>query len=561
MKKEKKEGSVSRVILLLLILAMALVGVITAVVSLPSLRTEITNRIQETMVKSAKYVGERMQIYQDSDLSDTAKTGEILSDISVDGMPSCYAYLVSADGTMLYHPTADKIGQPVENFAVKSLLSQMDGGSLANKNSVITYKFNGDNKYAAYFVPDKQNFILVVTADESEAVAPVQRATARMLFSLLAAIVAVAILGYFLIRRLITAPLSKITAKVNRIASLDLTGPKSQHLAFRNDEIGRMTRACDSLQEEIASTAKAVREGAANLGRQTTDFSRTFSDITASVDNVNSAVEDMAQGATNIAQESTSSGQQVSDMGEVVEASASAADTLRDAAGAMKGISRDTEDVFNNLKNVSSLVFDSMTSIGEQINRTAESVDEISRAVDVIADIASQTNLLSLNASIEAARAGEAGKGFAVVAESIGSLAENSKTNAESIQTIVSELLKNSEASVEMIGKAKEAVTTQEESLRSADEALAKLNAEVESVSGTADVIAEQSANLREQKNSISSSTENLAAVSEEEAASTQETSATMTSLASSIKDCEEATSLLSRLSEQLSQEAEKFKI
>ena len=101
-----------------------------------------------------------------------------------------------------------------------------------------------------------------------------------------------------------------------------------------------------------------------------------------------------------------------------------------------------------------------VTEVTEQIKtsilETSESADDIRQAADVITDIASQTNLLSLNASIEAARAGEAGRGFAVVASEISQLAEQSNQAAVEIRGIINELIDNSNRSVEDIQSAKD---------------------------------------------------------------------------------------------------------
>lgn len=91
--------------------------------------------------------------------------------------------------------------------------------------------------------------------------------------------------------------------------------------------------------------------------------------------------------------------------------------------------------------------------IEAQTAKTNESVVQIKEATEIIASIASQTNLLSLNASIEAARAGESGKGFAVVATEIQQLASKSNESSQNISDILQQLTENSDRAVETMGK------------------------------------------------------------------------------------------------------------
>ena len=95
-----------------------------------------------------------------------------LAEVGVKGIKSSYAYVVDKNATMLYHPTASKIGQPVENTVVKGLVAQIQAGTIP-QSSVTSYNFNGVIKYASYYVAPDGAFILVISADESEVLKPV----------------------------------------------------------------------------------------------------------------------------------------------------------------------------------------------------------------------------------------------------------------------------------------------------------------------------------------------------------------------------------------------------
>ena len=100
---------------------------------------------------------------------------EVLGNVQVKGMDSSYIYVVDAAGTMLYHPTQDKVGQPVENEVVKGLVAKLEAGEHPTP-SVVKYEFKGVTKYASYSItPD--NLIVVVSADESDALSGIHGVT------------------------------------------------------------------------------------------------------------------------------------------------------------------------------------------------------------------------------------------------------------------------------------------------------------------------------------------------------------------------------------------------
>ena len=173
---------------------------------------------------------------------------------------------------------------------------------------------------------------------------------------------------------------------------------------------------------------------------------------------------------------------------------------------------------------------------------------------------ASQTNLLSLNASIEAARAGEAGKGFAVVAEEIGKLAEDSKAMADDIRKEMDILLDQSKAAVKAAEDVKQGNSDQQIALGETLEAVNGMLADIDSTVSGVDLISKGAQTCESSKNAVVDTMSALSAISEENAASSEETGASMEELSATVTTLAGSANNLKEIAQQLNEEMKFFK-
>lgn len=550
-------------ILILLAVAMICITGSSLMFSIPKTRENISSVTQSYMLSEAKAYGQLLEKTIQLEGSDISASVDELKDtfatVQIHGMDTSYLYLVSADGTMLYHPTADKIGKPVENAVVTSIVQDLKNG-IKDEPACVTYEFKGNNKYAAFYVDTASSFILVITADESDAFAPVNQMAVKAVGSAVAVFIIELIIGVIAIGKMVK-PLTELTRIVNKVAGLDFTeNEKQAKLNLRKDEIGLISRAIDNLHKQLSTIISVIQNQGEQLAVSNQAFEKEFGGIIESITNVNTAVEEIALGSTSQAQETTSAGEHVMNIGTAIETNNNAVSALEESIKKMNELAAQSAAMLAELTEINDKTTGNIKAVMEQTTMTNHSSEKIKEAVALIQDIASQTNLLSLNASIEAARAGDSGRGFAVVAEEIRKLAEDSAKRASEIDAIAVELMTNSTDSVQKMGELNNASTVQHNKLDDTKKSFTSLQDEINDVSNASKNIFEQTGRISSLNVDVSSVIEQLSAIAEENAASTQETSATMNSLTGSIDKCKEETAALGSLSVMLKEQTGKFR-
>lgn len=561
--KVKRKNSMRTKILILLAVAMICITGSSLMFSIPKTRENISSVTQSYMLSEAKAYGQLLEKTIQLEGSDISASVDELKDtfaaVQIHGMDTSYLYLVSAGGTMLYHPTADKIGKPVENAVVTGIVQDLKNG-IKDEPACVTYEFKGTNKYAAFYVDTASSFILVITADESDAFAPVNQMAVNAVGSAVAVFIIELIIGVIVIGKMVK-PLTELTQIVNKVAGLDFTeNEKQAKLNLRKDEIGLISRAIGNLHKQLGTIISVIQNQGEQLAVSNQAFEKEFGGIIESITNVNTAVEEIALGSTSQAQETTSAGEHVMNIGTAIETNNNAVSALEESIKKMNELAAQSAAMLAELTEINDKTTGNIKAVMEQTTMTNHSSEKIKEAVALIQDIASQTNLLSLNASIEAARAGDSGRGFAVVAEEIRKLAEDSAKRASEIDAIAVELMTNSTDSVQKMGELNNASTVQHNKLDDTKKSFTSLQDEINDVSNASKNIFEQTGRISSLNVDVSSVIEQLSAIAEENAASTQETSATMNSLTGSIDKCKEETAALGSLSVMLKEQTGKFR-
>lgn len=570
-KGSKERGSKERVSFLnsirFKISLMVFVAIIVALVlfmwtMIPMVKENMQNNTKAYMKDVTLIAGSDLEREIDNYGEETGLAAESLEEavgnIVINDMSSSYAYVVSADGTMLYHPTAEKIGQPVENAAVTALVGEIRQGNRP-ETDVIEYEFKGVIKYAAFYIDQASRFILVVTADEEEVFASLNSIIRSCI---IAAIITVFLCVFFTLYLAfrIVRPINNAGDIIAKITDMDFREhEKQKSVSARRDEGGMIGRSVDRLRLELSKVIQGISGRSSKLYEASNSLSTSAGESLASVEQVEKAVSEIAQGATSQAQETQTATENIIVMGSMIEETNEEVEKLRVNARAMRDAGNTAMEILQELNEFNQKTKQAMYVIYEQTNVTNESAMKIKEATNVITDIAEETNLLSLNASIEAARAGEQGRGFAVVAGQIQKLAEQSNESARQIEEIIGSLIEESQKSVKTMQDVREVIEKQNTSVMNTQKAFEEVKTGIDQSVVGVRTIANKTAKLDEARVKVVDVVQNLTAIAQENAASTEETSASATELSAIMTSIADSAKHLHQIAAEFEESVKEF--
>ncbi len=350
--------------------------------------------------------------------------------------------------------------------------------------------------------------------------------------------VIIAIVAYILIKKIILV-IDKVKVQLTRVAQGDLTGKLEGRISQRNDELGAMVRntniAMDSFRSSMLSvknTTDAVESGSTDMKEKTENAVNANEQVATAIGNV----------AAEVSQQASAVDQMIENVASLADAGKAVSTAVEEALQYMKqldGNSADMKAKMESMSEESAHMDVNVQEISEKIDVTSKGIQEMETILGSIEEIASETNLLALNASIEAARAGDAGRGFAVVADSIKGLSENTSNELENIRKIISTLVENfkeCEKCIELVVKSNQSST---ESTKDVIESFLIINNDVVSTNEKLTVVHETDEKMMKDIMEIDNQVKVIGQVAESNAAATQEITASS----------EELTALLTNIS------------
>lgn len=350
--------------------------------------------------------------------------------------------------------------------------------------------------YYGYYIPVKQNnsddiIGMIFAGMPAREVDKTINLVSGLLFLILGIVLVLTIFVSVLASKEIASAIEDSVLVVQNMASGNLNVSINRKNLGRKDEVGKLSAGTKSLRESLGNMIGAISDNTLSLDVASQDMSNISGQASDAMDSISENLKSVLESAKNQAEVTASVDDNVNNINMMLKQTGDEADGLSDAADDMLGTGREVDNSLKNLYNSNEEVLDAIERIRKQTSETDISVDKIKEAVNLIASIAEETNLLSLNASIEAARAGESGKGFAVVAVEISKLAEQSNAASADIEKMIMDLGQNSERTVETMEMVQDAINRQSDDMNNTRKIFEKVKDRI-------NLVAKGVANIRE---------------------------------------------------------------
>jgi len=415
----------------------------------------------EPIYDNGKYVGSVLSTIKFNlvtDLIDPIKVGE-----------NGYAFLIDIKGDdaglTVDHPNADFINKmslyDLENDELDALADKMQ----VNNEGFGSYVYDGDEKYVQYH-KIAGNWSLGVTANADE----LERTSREILITTIVVMIVMIIIttgvGYFVVMFMIVKPITKLQDSMAAVGAGDLTN--EVHLKT-NDEISMLADDYNIMLSNQKAMINEINNISTDMTASAEELSASAQEVNDSANEVSNNIQDMMSNIMNENEEVSKVTEEINEMNSSIEASgvmirqskAACDESLIVASEGREGIKSSVESI----ENISTSTLEVMKAFNELTSHT----QQVTGISEIISNIASQINLLALNASIEAARAGEAGRGFTVVADEVRKLAEQTSSESENISSVLSEITKLVEEANVTVNNTKSYVDQGEETIHSLD--------------------------------------------------------------------------------------------
>lgn len=352
--------------------------------------------------------------------------------------------------------------------------------------------------------------------------------------------------------------IKKLQNATHRVAGGDFS---EKIKVTRSDEFGVLETNFNGMMDDVSELIHAVEDKSNHILEVAGGISEVAGNTKTTIEQVTQAIDSVAQGAVKQAESTQEANTEVEHL-------KNSLDETKEYVSGMNGMTEKANEVSTEgIESVKDLIEKSGKTAEkskvslEVMNEMVESIDKIFYISDTIADITSQTNLLSLNASIEAARAGEMGKGFAVVADEIRKLADESKESTDEIKKIITEITEKSKLVESTMQENEVLQTEQQEAINRTEEIFGEIMKQIEMLGSGMERINALNDTMSANKDLVVDKMVTIASVSEQSAAATEEVNASTEQVNVTMEEISEHTETLQAIAKDLMETINRFKL
>lgn len=485
------------------------------------------------------------------DILMTAFTDNI-KNVNLRGMG--YAFVIDNKGVVVAHPDSNQLTKNILEYpALKALGQDM----LANEKGSRMYTYDGQSKITIYHKIPSTGWVMAITVTEAEAFSQLADIRTKYIIVVLVAMLAVAGFALWFANR-IGRPLAGLTVNAQKMAEGDLT---VKTLVEGRDEVAKLSEAFNQMSTSLHNLIKQIRQSAQTVELAAQDMQVSAREAGQVTEQIATTVNDLAQGSGVQAEAMQNGAAMVTEMNNSVGIISHNTDS---SAKRAQGAQQAVEQGYQAIVHQNQLMVKSREAtqhVGQAITALADKSKLIGQIVEVIGNIAGQTNLLALNAAIEAARAGEQGRGFAVVADEVRKLAEQTANSTVEIAALVQDIQQSTNQAVKEMHASESIIVEQEQAVGQTENNFNQIKEFVAEISGQIQQIAAEVTQLNAKAMEVTGVINDVAAVAEENAAATEEVAAATEQQTSAVETIAQQADKLAAEAKQLEQQIAGFKI